>query len=146
VAGAASALGAAAEGAMKAERLAGAVSGIAGAGAAALASAPSAPSAPQGLTNTIGSLSQAERHPPGSYVGEAWGRGGDEFYARQAEKQSQRGGGQGQGKAQDQLSSFDTIILTGIAALIGGGAFLTAGRHYAWTTGPSDSPPLARRV
>ena len=60
--------------------------------------------------------------------------------------QSGGGGGQGEGEGQGQLSSFDTVILTGIAALIGGGAILTAGRQYAWTTGPSDSPPLAGRV
>ena len=44
------------------------------------------------------------------------------------------------------ITPFDTIVLTAIAALIGGGAILTAGRQYAWATGPSDSPPLAGRV
>lgn len=44
------------------------------------------------------------------------------------------------------ITPFDTVILTGIAALIGGGAILTAGRQYAWATRPSDSPPLPGRV
>jgi hypothetical protein len=53
------------------------------------------------------------------------------------------GGGEGQG----QLTSFDTLILTGLAALLGASAFLTAGRHaYVAAYGPSDSPPFAGRV
>ena len=53
------------------------------------------------------------------------------------------GGGEGQG----QLTSFDTLILTGLAALLGASAFLTAGRHaYVAAYGPSDSPPFSGRV
>ena len=57
------------------------------------------------------------------------------------------GGGQGQSQSSNQLTSFDTLILTGLAALLGASAFLTAGRHaYVAAYGPSDSPPFAGRV
>jgi hypothetical protein len=55
--------------------------------------------------------------------------------------------GGGEGGGQGQLTSFDTLILTGLAALLGASAFLTAGRHaYVAAYGPSDSPPFAGRV
>ena len=57
------------------------------------------------------------------------------------------GGGPSEGQGTNQLTSFDTIILSGLAALLGASAFLTAGRHaYVAAYGPSDSPPFAGRV
>lgn len=123
VTGAAVTLGAAATAATEVENkvklaqgVASATAGVASAGAAALAG--SAP--PASYMRQVGSLNEDPK-PVGSMVG----------------------GGQSDSAS---LTPFDTIVLTGIAALIGGGAFLTAGRHYAWATGPSDSPPLSGRV
>jgi hypothetical protein len=57
--------------------------------------------------------------------------------APQALARTMTGGG-------SETNFFDMVVLAGIAALIGGGAILTAGRH-AWT-GSSDSPPLPGRL
>jgi hypothetical protein len=57
----------------------------------------------------------------------------------------QRGGSISTSDSQT-LTTFDTVILMGIAALIGGSAILTAGRQYVRSTRPSDSPPLPGRV